>query len=269
MMVNKTGLIKEAVKKRHCHVQQQCYHHNRGYCKFGKQCHFPHFDEVCQRSICIEKECKKRHPKPCRHGQKCKFNKANICAFRHESKQLAQIPTDVGNEIKRLKEEIENLKKQIEEKKDELSQTNVSYVAKFEALEKENMQLKVENVVLQKLSAELDESMIFYCDECDFEIEEESALETHKELYHINTCKICNMNLYEEDKLKEHNAVYHINTVEAENKFTHQDCEEIFPREIDLNLHDNTKHSAKPFGFSVNKNFLVNKHKKNNLTQFL
>ena len=113
------------------------------------------------------------------------------------------------------------------------------------------MQLKVENVVLQKLSSELDESMIFYCDECDFEIEEESALETHKELYHINTCKICNMNLYEEDKLKEHNAVYYINkapnTVEVENEFTCQDCEEIFPREIDLNLHDNTKHSEKQF----------------------
>ena len=44
------------------------------------------------------------------------------------------MPTEVGNEIKRLKEEIEILKKQIEEKKEELSETNVSYAAKFEKI---------------------------------------------------------------------------------------------------------------------------------------
>ena len=53
----------------------------------------------------------------------------------------------------------------------------------IEDFKKENWQLKVENVVLQKLSSEFDDSIIFECDKCNFEIEEEDALETHKELY--------------------------------------------------------------------------------------
>ena len=64
-------------------------------------------------------------------------------------------------------------------------------------------------VVLQKLSAELDDSRIFQCDKCDFAIEEEDALETHKELYHVNPCQMCCINFDNEELLKEHNEVYH------------------------------------------------------------
>ena len=67
----------------------------------------------------------------------------------------------------------------------------------------------MENVVLQKLSAEVDDSRIFQCDKCDFEIEEEDALETHKELYHVNPCQMCCINFDNEELLKEHNEVYH------------------------------------------------------------
>ena len=59
----------------------------------------------------------------------------------------------------------------------------------------------MENVVLQKMSAELDESIIFHCDKCDFEIEEENALETHVELYHVNPCQMCQINFDTEDEL--------------------------------------------------------------------
>ena len=71
-------------------------------------------------------------------------------------------------------------------------------------MEKENINLKAENIVLQKLSVQFDNSMIFNCDKCEFESEEEDALETHKELYHINPCQICNLNFYDEDTLKKH-----------------------------------------------------------------
>ena len=86
--------------------------------------------------------------------------------------------------------------------------------SEIETLEKENWQLKVENVVLHKMSAELDESIIFCCDKCDFEIEKEDALETHVELYHVNPCQICKTNFDNEDELKEHNKVYHIKSTQ-------------------------------------------------------
>ena len=46
----------------------------------------------------------------------------------------------------------------------------------IEALEKENWQLKVENVVLQQMSAELNESIIFHCNKCDFDSEGKDAV---------------------------------------------------------------------------------------------
>ena len=85
-------------------------------------------------------------------------------------------------------------------------------------IEKENWHLKGKDVVLQKMSAELDESRIFHCDKCDFEIEEEGALETHVELYHVNPCQISNIDFEKEDKHKEHIEVYHIKSPEKTQK---------------------------------------------------
>ena len=113
---------------------------------------------------------------------------------------------NLEEEVKKLKTEIENLKDVIKEKSD-----------KIEALGKENWQLKVENVALQKMSAELNESMLFYCDKCDFEVEYEDALETHVDLYHINPCQKCSTNFDNEDELKEHNEVYHIKSPQKNN----------------------------------------------------
>ena len=68
----------------------QCYHNNRGYCKFQEECRFQHFKEVCQKRLCKDIECEKRHPKPCRNGLYCKFNKVNNCYFRHEDSNEEQ-----------------------------------------------------------------------------------------------------------------------------------------------------------------------------------
>ena len=67
---------------------------------------------------------------------------------------------------------------------------------------KKNLVVKVENVVLQKLSSELDVSIIFHCDKSDLEIDKEDALDTHKEYYNINPCQMCSINFDNEDRLK-------------------------------------------------------------------
>ena len=114
---------------------------------------------------------------------------------------------NLEEEVPKLKNEINNLEEVIKEKNNEI-----------EVLKKENWQLKIENIVLQKMSAELDESRIFHCDKCDFEIEEEDALETHVELYHVNPCQMCNINFDKEEELKEHNEVYHIKSPQKTQK---------------------------------------------------
>ena len=128
-MINETVLTEQMVEERN-HVQFKCYHHDRGYCKFGEQCHYQHFREICQNRNCKLKECRKRHPKPCRNGHQCKFYRSNICAFKHDNEDS----TDMENEIKKLQEEIDALKKKIEQKKEELIEANVSYAVKLSAI---------------------------------------------------------------------------------------------------------------------------------------
>ena len=84
-------------------VQYQCYHHNKGNCKFGDQYRYPHphFKDICKNRICTVKEC-------CKH---CKFNKINICAFIQKN-----YPLELESQISRLQREIDILKNQIEEK---------------------------------------------------------------------------------------------------------------------------------------------------------
>ena len=96
-----------------------------------------------------------------------------------------------------------NLEEVIKEKNNEI-----------EALKKENWHL----IVLHQMSADLDESRIFHCDKCDFEIGEENALETHVELYYVNPCQMCNINFDKEDELKEHIEVYHIKSPQKTQK---------------------------------------------------
>ena len=47
--------------------------------------------------------------------------------------------------------------------------------------------------------------VMYYCDNCDFEYEEEDAVESHMELYHDNNCD----NFAAEDDLNTHKELIH------------------------------------------------------------
>ena len=79
---------------------RKCKHHNRGFCKFGDQCHFQHYSSICQEYMnngqCKLQDCHSRHPKLCRHWAKkpegCKRNKK--CQYLHdENKKYKSINT--------------------------------------------------------------------------------------------------------------------------------------------------------------------------------
>ena len=81
--------------------KDQCYHNNKGFCKFRDQCHYQHYRETCQTSICRDKKCCTRHPKICRNGDKCKFLKLKKCAYRH-SDQSKKINCEKGTIYQKL-----------------------------------------------------------------------------------------------------------------------------------------------------------------------
>ena len=61
----------------------KCLFNDVGYCKFQESCRKHHYSEKCEVKNC-DRRCSKRHPKECKHGEKCKFKAKDICAFNHD-----------------------------------------------------------------------------------------------------------------------------------------------------------------------------------------
>ena len=213
------------------------YYEDIGYCKFGDKCRKQHFKTVCSNPEC-DKSCKSRHPRICKFKEKCKFFAKKICAYKHvtlacDDSELNALKKQVEtlkleNEAKlstivKLDEEIETFKFKIEavEKEKEISTKLVNELKETIALlEKENVDLRVQNIIQQKIivsHADQRESESYNCEICDFECNEEDALETHKELFHENEkpenypCDRCDFDYDEEDDLAAQNEIYHEN----------------------------------------------------------
>ena len=92
-----------------------CYHNNRGYCSFRDRCRYQHFSEICDKNICREKECRKRHPVICRYKDDCKFFKSKNCAFKHSDTKRDY--EDFQSKIKNFTDDIELLKSRIKDLK--------------------------------------------------------------------------------------------------------------------------------------------------------
>ena len=80
--------------------KRKCRYHNRGFCKFGDQCHFQHHSSICEEyknnGQCERQDCHSRHPKLCRHWAKkpdgCKRNEK--CQYLHDEKKKYKSTTN-------------------------------------------------------------------------------------------------------------------------------------------------------------------------------
>ena len=97
-----------------------CYHNNRGYCSFRDQCRYRHFKDICSKNVCRERECEKRHPVMCRFKEECKFNKANICAFKHPEMKTTVVSKDLELKMEKYVEEVESLIREIIDLKNDI-----------------------------------------------------------------------------------------------------------------------------------------------------
>ena len=187
----------------------QCYHNNRGYCSFREKCRYPHYKQVCPKTVCRERECKKRHPVTCKFRENCKFHKKAICAFKHV--------TLTNEEKERIKID-EAMNKLLEEKK--------ILIREIESLKAKNEMLEVElnryvtpmhdeEIGLVEPVEQIEETCINVCDKCDFTAHSTADLNTHISEKHtnkklkINACKLflcdhCSFASNSEEKFKNH-----------------------------------------------------------------
>ena len=110
--------------------EEICQYNKYGFCKYRDGCKKKHVTLECEDPDCmISKNCKQRHPKPCRKYNlgKCRFE--NECAYKH-------IKPHINQDHEQLKENIKVLEKAVEE----LSKTN-----------KDNEQLNDKVLVLEKV----------------------------------------------------------------------------------------------------------------------
>ena len=129
----------------------QCSHNNRGFCKFRQECRYQHFHELCSKTICKDRECRFRHPKNCKNGDNCKFNKKKICAYRHNAQNSEEVLKNVNlikkikaaeDEIEMLKAEICELRVNVKMKETQLKETIGEQSTSLTKLKEENKDMK-------------------------------------------------------------------------------------------------------------------------------
>ena len=199
----------------------QCYHNNRGYCSFRDRCRYQHFQETCSKTVCRDKECKKRHPVNCRYKDDCKFYKMNMCAFKHaiQKSKVAVDSTDFENEYKMVNEEINKLKDEITDLKREISVKEKELVtskAEIEHLKKELTQKQQYPESDKELLVKTDNKLIEN-DKEDLDLGNELALKQTSDgkrpdiLTTVSKfkCEKCCLRFSSAEKVKKHNSEMH------------------------------------------------------------
>ena len=262
----------EKIVKHTNNKQFQCYHNNIGYCKFGAKCRFKHFSELCAKKVCMDSECRFRHPKSCKFAEKCKFFQRNICAFKHSNnKELEKLE----KEVKELELDVSTLKKVLEDKEEKLRQLteNNSHQDKMILeLKTENSDLKSQisklhsNLKEQTKLIETKDEIIsnktikvskllrdFECEKCQFQAESLMEFNFHlsqkhptKSTKHLK-CQKCDFKRNSENDMKIHKTSKHITSkkLEPDHKKSCENCDFSASNHFDLLLHNSMKHPGK------------------------
>ena len=203
-----------------------CQFNQTGFCKFGVHCGKQHENQVCDDIYdCKNNKCIKRHPQICRYydkNEKCRFKEG--CAYIHEKKgakqdilneQIKNVVMKHENDIKTLSQEVNMLKALVQnmtlemvkalmqevqnKEKDECIDNTMSMSVTIEDTE-ENKKEECDDIEVTK------NKMLFQCDECEFECEEQITLNKHKNTKHtkVNSQKDNSVNKAPNTKDKFH-----------------------------------------------------------------
>ena len=112
-----------------------CQHSKFGFCKYQESCSKIHFTEICKSlSGCHKiKECKKRHPKPCKRFDSengCRFQKK--CEYNHQVTKQTKEQNELTDKVNMLETSLLDLTNKVVNMENERKE----YLEKFQKLEK-------------------------------------------------------------------------------------------------------------------------------------
>ena len=241
----------------------QCYHNNRGYCRFRDKCRFQHFKQICPQSICRDQECKYRHPRTCKFRECCKFQEMDICAFKHVPLVKQDITENVikthNEDIEKMKCEILVLKNNVQSKENELAKLSAKQDTKEIIIDGLKDYIKELEEDKRNLKTEISKLHSRNCVVCDCRFTSDSELNTHikthlrKQQPEPNKlqCKTCDFKAKSAQGLKTHTRVKHDNdqqegiSISCDNQ-----CEQCnFNCETDNELKEHTESVHEEIGF--------------------
>ena len=158
-------------------MEEICKHNQTGYCKFKEHCKKTHENIVCENtSDCRKENCIKRHPKVCKHFRahgKCRHNAE--CAYQHvEQVNFQKLNEMVAQVIITNVKEINDLKQEVHELK-----------TKMEDMEKYIKTMHNKINVSEKDAIKESTNVLYQCEECDYNCEDEVNLIQHKNAKHM------------------------------------------------------------------------------------
>ena len=171
--------------------------------------------ENCPITKCKDKLCSKRHPKPCKFGEECRFQTS--CSYYHPKR----FEENEATEVIRLRRDIDNLKAEIEALKEdnEIKLNNLVgvHLKEIEGLQSQNQQTLEEHEVtpFKKFSEDLKMS----CEET-LEFKKELAKEyadKYKELKDVNIKEVTELKTLNEE-IKKKNASSDLLNIALEKK---------------------------------------------------
>jgi len=165
-----------------------CKFYNTGYCKYKRSCKFPHPTEICEKA-CKQKACHKRHPKPCRYGNKCR--RKDTCDYKHNS---SSTENDLKAEVEALKITIkllldENMgtKTKLADLENELKSVKENLKVKCSQPKKKESKVISEREEISLEDIIRENSIDFKCDKCDHSSKTERLLKRHKGESHFSS----------------------------------------------------------------------------------
>ena len=180
---------------------KMCGYFQTGFCKFGEICIKQHVKEICLKINCKPSDCRKRHPKLCKHfslKQTCRFG--DLCAYKH-------IISSEKSDIIVLQEKIETLQCLLNDMN-----------SRVKDMESEIVRLQSKDIA--KLISEAHDKVIkedeeYKCDICDFKsLSGPGGLAFHKKWIHHSVklmfnCKECDFTSNSVSILKNHIVSMH------------------------------------------------------------
>ena len=159
--------------------KRRCKFWNAGYCKLKKACPFLHPENICSEIKCVDKTCKKRHPRTCKNWKKGSCQFCNLCEFSHEEK----VNVDSDNEIKQ-------------------DDTNIDKHEDSDYIDYDNLDSD-DDKNIEKVKT------TFSCDQCDYISHVKSSLSRHVNTAHDNSCDQCDFKTTNKMHLKMHKKTCH------------------------------------------------------------